>query len=242
MSTFTQHRTELSNQLGLTETQRFSQQERDAAINQSLNITFGLLAGSPILKRSGTVTIEDGVAEPPDDFNEGAVYFMGTTDDFDSAYECVELDNAQFGRADSTDSDYFTQSLDEDGNAQFEFNTLGDGDVYIEYEMGAPTLSSANQQDNLPSKAIYIVAQLAAGILQMNLLNEPEKLNQFLYGPSGAVTRVAPTSVYGQLLLLRDKRRAKATRKISAFPVMNSSGERFNNYQYRHPNMWPRRR
>lgn len=201
--------TELDNQIGFQERNRLSTQERTAAINEALQIEYRLLQGAPMLRRYGTITVSSNVATPPSSFNEGVVLYMGDGSTYDGSTEIEELPMDKFGRMDSGDIDYFTQNYDANNALQFEFNSISAGTLYMEWEMGAPTLSNGTDDDGLPTGALYITAKLAAGILNQNLLTDEVKMQTFLYGPEGNPSRYSPTSVMGQLNGLAQKRRAR---------------------------------
>lgn len=227
MSSFTDIKSELNNQIGFTESNRFGTTERESAINQSLPIIYGLLTGSNIIKRSGTISVSSSVATPPSDFNDGTVLYMGDASTFENSNPIWELPRDKYGRVDSTDDDYFVVNEDGNGDTQFQFNTVSSGTLYIEYEKGAPILSNGTDDDGLPKKAKYITAQLAAGILTQNLLNDEDKLQIFLYGPKGNSSNVSPTSVMGQLNLMKNKRRVgKSRRARSRATIHNRRGRR----------------
>ena len=111
MNDLTAHLTELDNQIGFQERNRLGTQERVSAINQALFIAYGLLQGSPIIKTNNTITVASSVATPPSDFNEGVVLYMGDSNTYDTSSPVVELNDAYFGRLDSSDSDFFTQNF-----------------------------------------------------------------------------------------------------------------------------------
>ena len=230
MNTLTQILTELDNQIGFQERNRLGTQERIAAVNQGLQIIYGLLEGSPIIKRSGSTVVDvNNIGTVPTDFNEGIVTYMADTDTFDDSTEVFELDNADFGKVDSTDLDYFTQNYSAT-SLQFEFNTLASTTLYMEYEMGAPTLVNDSDTDGLSKGGLYIIARLTAGLLNENLLSDEDKMQKFLYGPKGDPRQVAPSSVLGMLNILSRKRQAKAKSTRVTQITITDPARRISNY------------
>jgi hypothetical protein len=220
MSSLTEHLAELSNQIGFTEQVRLTPAIRTAGINEALKVVFNLLSGSNILKRTTTITSDttstsvvspiDGAADAPSDFNEGTVIFMGDNSTYDDSDEIFEVDEQDFGRWSDGNDDVFTQRYHStSGTLEFLFKGAGAGTFYIEYEMGAPTLVNGSDKDNLPNKALPIVAKVAAGILTDNVLSDSTRMQTFLYGPQGNPSRYTPNSVMGQLQGMILKRRIR---------------------------------
>lgn len=225
MSLLSEISSQLDSQIGFTERVRMTDEVRLGAINQGLDVVYGLLRDSPILKKTSEITIDDtdavspvtGIGTLPDDFNEGIILHMFDGPDFISADEVPEVDEQTFGRWDDSDSECFVRRFNEiTGEEELHFKGVSTGTYYMEYEKGAPVLASNSDQDGLPRSARYAVAKVAAGILTDNVLADATKMQIMLYGPSGNPSRVSPDSVMGILTKIKGGRRIMKQRPREA--------------------------
>jgi len=201
MSNLNAIRKELDNTIGFAERNRLTEDARTAAINESLGIIYGILMGSPILKRTTTINVDSSKeAIPPTDFNDGSILYVGDNSIYDNSNEIVEVDRQVFGRLTSDDKDFMTREIDDDGNTIFKFNSVASTECYFEYEIGAPVLVSLTDNDNLPTRAKYAIAKLSAGILTGNLLSDETRMATYLYGPRNDASNYSPDSIMGQVM------------------------------------------
>jgi len=210
MNTLSSLQTQLDSYLGYSEQVRLTPEQRLAAINESLKIVYGLLAGTNLLKKTGTITATSGVATPPTDFNEGSVLYLGDSSTFENSSEILEVDEQDYARLADGSADIFVQRYNSStGDLEFLFTGVSDGTFYIEYEKGAPTLASTNDFDGLPTLVGTAVAKLAAGILTDNVLSDSSKMQLMLYGPTGSPGKTTPDSVMGIINRSIKKRRIR---------------------------------
>ena len=201
MSNLNDIKKELDNTIGFSERNRLTEDARTAAINESIGIIYGILMGSPILKRTTTISVDSSKqATPPSDFNDGSILYVGDNSIYDNSNEIVEVDRQIFGRLTSDDKDFMTRALDASGNTIFDFNSITSTSCYFEYEIGAPVLTSLTDTDNLPVRAKYSIAKLAAGILTGNLLSDESRMATYLYGPRNDAANYSPDSIMGQVM------------------------------------------
>lgn len=201
MSNLNDIKKELDNTIGFSERNRLTEDARTAAINESLGIIYGILMGSPILKRTTTISVDTNKeATPPSDFNDGSIYYVGDSNTYDNSNEVVEVDRQVFGRLTGDDKDFMTRDLDSEGLTIFRFNSIASTTSYFEYEIGAPVLTSLTDTDNLPVRAKYAIAKLSAGILTGNLLSDETRMATYLYGPNNDAANYSPDSIMGQVM------------------------------------------
>lgn len=228
MNTLAQIQDVLNDKLGFSEQARLTEPKRRNAINEALFIVYGLLIDSPILRRSGLITLStDGVVSPttafglpPSNFNDGSIIYLGDSNIWDQSNEVYEVDGQSYGQYTNEDYIVFTKDYNEDNELVFNFQGAVAGSFYIEYEMGAPTLVESGDNDNLPRGTIWITAKIAAGILIDNLLSDGTKMQILLYGPNGNPTRYTPDSVMGQLQVIIKKRRIRRRRVNSQRTIL----------------------
>jgi len=220
MNTFNELQTALNRTLGFSEKLRFQEDDRKDAINQALQIIYGVLTDNNIIRKTTTITcaptgdptLGDGVADLPADFLEGTILYVGDTNDYDSSDEIIEVDAQTFGRYTSSDQYVCFQDYDADGELKLYFKGISSGTFYFEYERGAPILTDANQLDGLPKGTKKATAKVAAAILESDIMSNEGKMQVMLYGPSGDRSRFTPDSVMGILNRVMKKRKRQPQR------------------------------
>lgn len=208
----------LDSTLGYSERNRLTPEVRDGAINEALKIVYELLSTSNLIKAPATnVAVASGLATPPSDFNEGTVLWMGDSPTYTHSDEVLEVDEQGFGRWDNNDIDVFVQRYNTStGALEWHFKGFTGGSAYVEYERGAPTLVNSTDYDGLPKTTIKATAKLASGILTDDILDNADRMQILLYGPTGNSSRYSPDSVMGILNRAMHKR---AIRRQSGHPL-----------------------
>ena len=219
MNTTSQLLTAQDGYLGFAERNRLTPEKRLDSINTALGIVYDMLTTSSIIKKTSTISVVSNEADPPDNFNEGTVLYIGDSSTFNSSSKIFEVNEQEFGRLDDVDENYFVQRYDDTtGDLKFVFNSLDTSTCYIEYEMGAPTLVNTTDLDGLPNWTKPATAKLSAGILTQNLLKDDSKMQVALYGPTGNKSTYTPDSVYG-ILMRGLKRRRKNPQRSNPMQI-----------------------